>query len=164
MKKRSSAPQLIKSKPKSLYATASSTVSLPLRHSSKPRLEVIATLDAPTSHCQIETLPLTARHLQDLEKTHQYHLLYDLIGSRYYASCPELIARSESKERLHSDIRPSTFYQVKSRSSYKIQAPGRRPQSRASKIAHNVTSYVSACFGRPTCFCEEKVKDGRPDL
>jgi hypothetical protein len=132
-----------------------STNSLPLRHSSKPKSPVYSSLDAPASHCQIESLPLTARHQQDLRNP-EYHLLYDLIGSRFYASCPELIANEEEeKNEFKSPPRALTFYKVKSRSSWRVQAPERRPQSRISKIIRKIPSYLSACIGTPSCFREE---------
>lgn len=164
MKTRSSAPHLNNGVYRNLSTTATSTVSLPLGHSSKPNVQVITGFEAPTSHCQIEALSLTARHLQDLENYHQYHLLYDLIGSRFYSSCPDLVANFESDEKLDNDSRASAFYQVKSRSSLRVRAPGGRPPSRASKIAHKILSYVSACFRTPSCFREEKGQHGRSDL
>jgi hypothetical protein len=166
MKSRSSNPQLTDAKQHSLYSTgihSISTKSLPLRHSSKPRTPVYSNFDAPASHCQIDYLALTPRHQQDLANT-QYHLLYDLIGSRFYASCPDLIGRIESKEKLNSCSEATAFYQVKSRSSYRIQAPGGDPRSRVSKIAHGITTYLSACIGIPSCFREERGKHGHSDL
>ena len=164
MKTTSSAPRLNNNVYRNSSTTATSTVSLPLRHSSKPKVQVCAGFEEPTSHCQIEALPLTARHLQDLENYHQYHLLYDLIGSRFYSSCPELVVKFETNEKLDNDSRATPFYQVKSRSSYQVRAPEGRPSSQASRIAHKILSYVSACFGIPSCFREEKGQHGRSDL
>ena len=158
MKSSSTAPQLNVDKHRSLYRTgvrSVSTNSLPLRHSSKPKDRIYSNFDAPATHCQIESLPLTARHQQDLQNS-QYHLLYDLIGSRFYASYSELIARAESKEKLNSGSRASTFYQVKSRSSYRMQAPEERPRSRVLKIPRAISRYSSACIGTPSCFRDER--------
>jgi hypothetical protein len=157
MKSRSSNTEFCNKKRRRLYEAGSyrsSAIPLPLRHTLKSRDLAYHKLNASSSHRETRSLTLAERQRQDLTNP-EYHLLYDLAGSRFYASCPELIDTSgDEKGKLKGPLTASTFYQVKSRSTWKIQAPGGRPRSRISKIAHGISSYFSACIGKPDCFDE----------
>lgn len=157
MKSHSSNPEFCNKKHRRLYRAglhSTSAFQIPLRHSSKSRNLVYYNLRASSSHRKTISLTLAERQRQDLTNP-EYHLLYGLIGSRFYASCPEFIdAHDDGKGEFKSPSTTSTFYQVKSRSTWGTQAPEGRPRSRISKIARSVSSYLSACIGTPGCFRE----------
>lgn len=122
-----------------------STNSLPLRHSSKPRIPVYINDNGPYSHCQIDSLPLTPKHLEDLENP-QYHLLYDLIGSRFYASCPELAIEDEYEDGVRSTPKSSTFYLSKKRSCYRTEPhQSTKRQNTLARIAQTFAASVFPC-------------------
>jgi hypothetical protein len=155
MKSRSSNPEFSTRKRRRLYKAGfyrSPALPLPLRHSLKSR--DLAYRHLNTSSSQRETRSLTPAESQRQDLTNfEYHPLYDPAGSRFYASCPELIDTSgEENGRRKGPPTGSTFYQVKSRSTWRIQASEGRRRSRISKIAHGISSYFSGCVGKPDCF------------
>ena len=121
-----------------IYANFGSTLSLPLRHSLKLTNRVYATCHSPLSHCQIDKLPLTLGYLQDLQNP-RYHLLYDLIGNRHYASCPDLIATSNEQSTRDKFKRTSTFYRPGVPTLYKASTPpqGGRFERRRGRFARS---------------------------
>ena len=136
---------------------AVSTNSLPLRHSSRPRAQIYINPSAPLSDCQVESLPKTRGYQEDL-KNQQYYLLYDLIGSRFYASCPELVTvDDEDKDKLKDCSRSSTFYQAKSRSSYRV-TPGK--PTRTPKSFFKLGKTFAACLF-PCLSCSVTEERGR---
>ena len=129
-------------------STAASKISLPLRHSSKSQ-EQLNSSRLPLSYCQVDTLPLTPRHRQDLQNS-QYYLLYDLVGSRFCSSFPDLIAgQYEAKTATTGS---STFYQIQSRSSWRTAPPTpARPIQSTSPVA-KFLNRLRASFSDLCCF------------
>jgi hypothetical protein len=155
MKSRSSNPEFSNRKRRRLYKAGlyhSSALPLPLNHSLKSR--DLAYHHLNTSSSQRETRSPTPAESQRQDLTNfEYHPLYDPTGGRFYASCPELIDTSgDENGKLKGPSTGSTFYQVKSRSTWRIQTSGGHRRSRISKIAHGISSYFSGCVGKPDCF------------
>jgi len=155
MKSRSSNPEFSNRKRRRLYKAGlyhSSALPLPLSHSLKSR--DLAYHHLNTSSSQRETRSPTPAESQRQDLTNfEYHPLYDPTGGRFYASCPELIDTSgDENGKLKGPLTGLTFYRVKSRSTWRIQASRGRRRSRISKIAHGISSYFSGCIGKPGCF------------
>jgi hypothetical protein len=104
-------------------------------------------------------VPLAVRHQKNLEAP-QYHLHYDLIGSRFCPSCPELIARVASKEKLNSGLRATTYCKER------VSLPtGYRRQEGAFGLEYQkfYTVYRAMCLcasASPAAFVKRKANMG----
>lgn len=126
---------------------SASNISLPPKHSLKASRQVYSNKVESSSYYGAGSLPLTSRYQEDTQNP-RYRLLYNIIGSNYHASCPELLAPDgKDKDTVGVASRASESQQVQSRSSHVLRpAPQVKQRSLIGKFRQIFTEYALSCL------------------